>query len=108
MRHPPSPSAATVSRSGRATAAPTAVASPRPTDWKAWVKQKPAAAGAAREGAGGPMKVAGEGAGVADEVAGGGRGGGVGGQQRVEPRREHARVDAGLGGGVVDGQRRPP
>jgi len=39
IRAPPSPSAATVSRPGLATAAPIAVASPSPIDWNAWVKQ---------------------------------------------------------------------
>ena len=45
---PPSPSAATGSRSGRASAAPIAVASPSPIDWYAWVKQKPDSSGTDR------------------------------------------------------------
>jgi hypothetical protein len=53
---PPSPSAATASRSGRATAAPMADASPSPIDWNAWVKQKPASSGTDRYMLGYPMK----------------------------------------------------
>ena len=45
---PPSPSAATASRSGRAIAAPMAVARPSPMDWNACVKQKPASSGTDR------------------------------------------------------------
>ena len=45
---PPSPSAATGSRSGWASAAPIAVASPSPIDWNAWVKQKPCSSGTDR------------------------------------------------------------
>ena len=45
---PPSPSAATVSRSGRAIAEPIADASPRPIDWYACVKQNPSASGTLR------------------------------------------------------------
>ena len=45
---PAQPRAATGSRSGRASAAPIAVARPRPTDWKAWVKQNPNSSGTPR------------------------------------------------------------
>src|SRR5690349_16450857 len=45
IRNPPSPSAATVSRSGRATAAPSAPARPSPIDWYAWVNTNPAVSG---------------------------------------------------------------
>ena len=45
---PPSPSAATVSRCGCATAAPMALARPSPIDWKACVKQNPSSSGTDR------------------------------------------------------------
>jgi len=45
---PPSPRAATASRSGRAMAAPMAEDRPSPIDWNAWVKQKPASSGTDR------------------------------------------------------------
>ena len=57
IRYPPSPSAATGSRSGCASAAPIAVDSPSPTDWKAWVKQKPRSSGTDRYIDGYPMKL---------------------------------------------------
>ena len=53
---PPSPSAATVSRSGRASAAPIALPSPSPTHWKACGKTKPAASGTRRYIDGQPWK----------------------------------------------------
>lgn len=48
MRNPPSPSAATGSGSGCASAVPTAVARPSPIDWNACVKPKPNSSGTDR------------------------------------------------------------
>ena len=80
---PPSPSAATVSRSGRASAAPIALPRPSPTHWNACGKTNPAASGT-RQVHRGP----------AHEVARVDHDGPLGGQQVVERDRERPRVEA--------------
>ena len=91
---PPSPSAATVRRSGRAIAAPMALPRARPTHWKACGKTKPGRVGDAQV----HRRPAHEGAGVHDDRA-------LDRQQVVERDAQRARIEdagrLGLGVGLV-------
>ena len=91
QRHerPPSPSAATVMRSGRATAAPIAQPSPSPTAWKPLMNTHERASATSRYIAGQPMKW--------PESTATAR---VGGSRSASAIGERARVDRTVGAGV--------
>src|ERR1700750_122264 len=86
---PPSPTAHTVRRSGRATAAPSALPSARPTHWNAWGKTKPWASGTGRHIGGETLQAT-----LSRPTARSAAAHPVplGGKQRVEGDRQRARV----------------